>query len=429
MKLKNFSRWMSALLCVPLVALVAGCGGNSNSGSANLRVLNATHDYGAVDFYTSDTELISAVAENTATSYLPLDEGSYSFKIKPAGTSTTALSNSVSLSKDTPYTIVAYNNGTTMSSATFTDTQPAPTSGTAAFRVFNGASSAGYLDVYVTPTDADLASASATASNIGAGSVTSYTEITKGTYRIRVTGYGDKSDIRLDIPSVTLSDQQITTFMLTGTAGGVLVNGLTINQGSAVTSYKNANARLRVVAAVTGNATVTAGTTGGALNASLLAPTVGAYVTTSATLSGLAVAVNGAAVDTSALTLTAGTDATLLVYGDASAPKVKLLVDDNTPATVAANAKIRLVNVLNGLDSTITLNADYVAVADNVVFGAASTPASVAASTTMRLEVTSPLRAAALYTATDVSLAAQKVYTLFVMGDASAPVAVLRNDR
>jgi hypothetical protein len=264
---------------------------------------------------------------------------------------------------------------------------------------------------------------------VGGGSITSYVEITKGTYRIRVTGYGDKTDVRLDIPSVALSDQQITTFMLTGTAGGVLVDALTVNQGGSVTSYKNANARLRVVAAVTGNGSVTAGTTDGTVSSALRAPTVGAYVSTPAALTGLAVAVNGIAVDTSALALTAGTDATLLVYGDAAAPKVKLLVDDNSLATVTGNAKIRLVNVLNGLDSTITLNADYVAVADNVAFGTASTPASIAASTTMRLEVTSPLRTAALYTATDVSLVAQKVYTLFVMGDASAPVAVLRKDR
>jgi hypothetical protein len=34
-----------------------------------------------------------------------------------------------------------------------------------------------------------------------------------------------------------------------------------------------------------------------------------------------------------------------------------------------------------------------------------------------------------VYLATDVTLAAQKVYTVFVAGDASAPVTLLRNDR
>jgi hypothetical protein len=295
--------------------------------------------------------------------------------------------------------------------------------------VFNGATAAGYVDVYITAPDADLSTATATASSVASASVTSYVEITKGTYRIRVTGYGDKTDLRLDIPSVTLSDQQITTLMLTSTAGGVLVNGLLVNQGGTVTAYKNANARVRVVAAVSGNASVTTSTSDGSLNTTLLSPTVGTYVTTPASLSGLAVSVNGTALDASALATSAGTDATLLIYGDASAPKLKLLTDDNSPATVSANAKIRLVNLLNGLDGTISLSADYVSVGDNVSFGGLSTPTALAAGTGIRLELTTPLRTTALYTATDVTLVAQKVYTLFAMGDASSPVVVLRKDR
>lgn len=427
MKFRQALTWLGALLCVPFIA---GCGGsNDDGGTGNVRVINATHDYGAIDYYTSDTLVLSGVAEGAASSYQSVSEGSYTFKFKPAGTSTTALSSSMSVSKDTAYTLVAYNNGSTMSSTYFTDAQSAPTSGTAAVRVFNGATAAGYVDVYITAPDADLATATATASSVASASMTSYVEITKGTYRIRVTGYGDKTDLRLDIPSVTLSDQQITTLMLTSTSGGVLVNGLLINQGSTVTAYKNANARVRVVAAVSGNASVAARTTDNTLNTALLSPSVGTYVTTPASLSGLTVLVNGVALDASALAVSTGTDATLLVYGDASAPQLKLLADDNSPATVSSNAKIRLVNVLNGLDGTISLSADYVSVGDNVSFGGVSTPAALAAGTGIRLELTSPLHSTALYTATDVTLVAQKVYTLFAMGDVSSPVVVLRKDR
>ena len=427
MKFRQALTWLGALLCVPFIA---GCGGGgSDDGTGNVRVLNATHDYGAIDYYASDTLALPGIAEGTASSYQSVSEGSYTFKFKPAGTSTTALSSSMSVSKDTSYTLVAYNNGSTMSSTYFADTQSSPTSGTAALRVFNGATAAGYVDVYVTAPDADLSTATATASSVASASVTSYVEITKGTYRIRVTGYGDKTDLRLDIPSVTLSDQQITTLMLTSTAGGVLVNGLLVNQGGTVTAYKNANARVRVVAAVSGNASVTTSTADGSLNTTLLSPSVGTYVTTPASLSGLAVSVNGTALDASAVATSAGTDATLLIYGDASAPKLKLLTDDNSPATVSANAKIRLVNLLNGLDGTISLSADYVSVGDNVSFGGVSTPTALAAGTGIRLELTTPLRTTALYTATDVTLVAQKVYTLFAMGDASTPVVVLRKDR
>ena len=428
MKLKALTLWLSALLCAPLLS---GCGGNGNSddGTGNVRVLNATHDYGAVDFYTSDSLSVSALAEGTASNYMSLAADSYSFKFKPAGTSTTAVANSMTVAKDTNYTLVAYNNGSTMSTTYFSDDASGPTSGTAAVRVFNGATSAGYLDVYVTAPDADLNNSSPTASSVAGASMTSYVEITKGTYRIRVTGYGDKTDVRLDIPSVTLSDQQVATLMLTGTTGGVLVKGLLVNQGGTVTPYKNPNARLRVVAAVSGNASVGASTTDRSLSATMVAPSVGNYVTTPAALTGLAVVVNGTSVDVSNLTLAAGKDATLLIYGDVSAPKAKLLVDDNSLPSVSSNTMLRLVNVLNGLDGTISLSADYVAVGDNVAYGDASTPAAVAASTSMRLEVTTPLRSTPLYTATDVSITAQKVYTVFVMGDVSSPVVVLRKDR
>ena len=61
--------------------------------------------------------------------------------------------------------------------------------------------------------------------------------------------------------------------------------------------------------------------------------------------------VNGRAVDTSTLVVTAGSDNTLLVNGDAAAPQWRLLVDDNVPASVSTNAKLRLVHLLSGLGS------------------------------------------------------------------------------
>jgi hypothetical protein len=120
---------------------------------------------------------------------------------------------------------------------------------------------------------------------------------------------------------------------------------------------------------------------------------------------------------------------TLLVYGDAAAAQLSVLLDDNRPASLGANTKLRLVHALNGLGGSVSLNADYVTVADNIAYGAASTAASITASTTIRLEATTPLKTTPLYLATDVTLVAQKVYTLFMLGDASAPVVVMKRDR
>jgi hypothetical protein len=106
-----------------------------------------------------------------------------------------------------------------------------------------------------------------------------------------------------------------------------------------------------------------------------------------------------------------------------------MLADDNKPPLIATNAKLRLVHAVNGLASTITLTADYSAVATDVAFAGASTSAQIPASTTYRLEATSPLSASSLYLATDVTLQASRVYTVFMFGDTTTPIGVLRRDR
>ena len=57
-----------------------------------------------------------------------------------------------------------------------------------------------------------------------------------GTYRIRVTGAGNTADLRLDIPSFSLTSQEVATVLLTPTTGGTLVNGAVLSQQGAYTA-------------------------------------------------------------------------------------------------------------------------------------------------------------------------------------------------
>jgi hypothetical protein len=50
-------------------------------------------------------------------------------------------------------------------------------------------------------------------------------------------------------------------------------------------------------------------------------------------------------------------------------------------------------------------------------------------SITYRLESTSPVFSDELYLATDVSLQSTHVYTVFMLGDNTTPLGVLRRDR
>lgn len=79
----------------------------------------------------------------------------------------------------------------------------------------------------------------------------------------------------------------------------------------------------------------------------------------------------------------------------------KLLADNNRPAASTSKARLRLVHGVGGLGSGLTLT----------------------------LEVTSPLSASALYSGSDLTLTAQGVYSMFLLGGAASAVGVLRRDR
>lgn len=420
--------WLAA--AVALVPVLQACGGGSDSdGDGAVRLVNASSAYGALDLYSSDTLLSSAVAPEGAGSYVTLGAGTYTLKLKRNGSSTTVNSTDRSVAASTSHTLLAYSTADTLRSVFLTDNETAPTSGAAKLRVFNASIEAGALDVYVTASSATLADSSPTVSALGTERFSSYNEISAGSYRVRVTGSGDKTDLRLDVDGISLADQRIGTLVLTTTPGGVLVNSLFIDQKSTVTGVANPSARIRLVAGAGSNGTVAATINGTSLSSGLRSPTVGAYALVPAgSLSG-SVTLEGTALTLPTATLAAGSDSTLLVTSAGGAGTATLIADDNKPAITSTNAKLRLVHGVGALGSSITLTADYSAVATDTPVNSASTPAAITAGTDMRLEATTPTAASSLFLDSAVTLVAGKVYTLFMLGDANAPAGVLRRDR
>ena len=408
--------------------LLSACGGGSGSGGqAQVRLINMSATT-SLDVYESSNKLISSVSASAVSGYTGIDEGSYTVNFKGAGSSTTLLSQTRSWSKDTQYTLLAYERYGAIKAVQITENQSAPSSGAASVNFYNLATDAGALDIYVTDPSASLTGATATASSIAAGNGSGYIEIGKGTYRVRVTAAGDKTDVRLDIPSVTLSDQQIATLGLTSTTGGVLVDGVLGTQGGSVAFYRNTNARVRVVAALTNNAIVAATAGSTTLASALQSTSVGAYVQVTAGTPTVTVTSGGTTISSAAQTLNAGYDYTLLVYGDAAGtPQSALLVDDNRISdTSSSYAKVRLVHGVVGLDSALTLYVNSSAKASSVTYGAGSDYASLASTTSASLQVLSP--ATSVYSATDVTFASGATYTLFMVGTSSSPRGLLIQD-
>lgn len=423
------SKAVALVLALAVAALLPACGGSDDDGGGEgqVRLVNATTDYASLDFYADDNRVATAVQQDTASSFFVFGAAVTNFKLKRTDSSVTSLSTDRTVTSGVNNTLVAYTTAGTLRTAFMTDTEGAPSSGNAKLRIFNTSYEAGSVDVYLTSVGGSLDDVSALTSSLGAERFSGYTEMARGSYRVVVTGAGDKTDLRLDLPSLTLVDQQVSTLILTTTPGGLLLNGLLVNQASTLTAQKNPSARIRLVAGTTSNGTVAATLNGTVLSNGLRSPTVGAYTLVPAGAITADVQVNGATVSTGSLNAAPGADLTLMVLGTPAAPQVALLADDNRPPTAATNTKLRLVHGLNNLTGGITLTADYGAVATDLAFATASTPAAITAGTTYRLEASSP--SSSLYLATDVTLQATRVYTVFVLGEASAPQGVLRRDR
>ena len=179
---------------------------------------------------------------------------------------------------------------------------------------FNTATDAGAIDVYVTDPATDLSTISSPTFTFSSSSSTQATGFLSlatasgGTaYRVRVTGAGNKADMRLDIPTFSLSSGQNATVLLTPTIGGTLANGAVLVEQGAYAAFANSNVRIRVAAAVTGGASVSASAGGVTIASNLISPAVGAYTIAPAGAA-LNITVGGNSVAAPATALAAGSD-------------------------------------------------------------------------------------------------------------------------
>ena len=420
---------LTLALCLPLLH---ACGGSSDEGQ--VRLVNASTDYSTISLYESTTELGEAVAAGTVGSYASVSPDTYEFDLRTAGSSGTAASISQAVATGDHFTLVASVDAGVLKTTLLTDDEDKPATGYASLRIFNAAPAvAASVDVYVTSKAcASLTSADSATATAVTGLQDGYTAVVAASggssWHVCVTGTGDRTDLRLDIPALTLTSQQIATLILTKTSGGVLMNGALLNQQGTLTAYANTNVRLRLVADAAAGGTVSASVNGTTLGSGYVSPTVSAWRTVSAGDLALTLSIDGVAITRTGLATVAGGDYTLLVAGTAGAPTINLLADDDSaPTSTSLPVRMKLVNGLNGGSGSAMLTSSGVVVGDSVAFGAASGDANIAAaSAAADLQVTSA--GTTLWEVSGQTLTSGSVYTVFLLGDVGAPKGVLRVD-
>ena len=468
--MKKITIFLCLLFALPMLNGCKG-GGSSSSGSSTVRLVNGASS--PLDMYWSGSGVATATTSNTpyggVSNTVSVNAGVSSIALAVNGGSPSAGTN-FSFSGGYNYTLVAYQaypfgpSSPSLQMAQLIDNQTVPLTGEGMIGVADY-SGAGSLDVYI-----GQGTNSPTLWAPGVSGSTKYSIVPVPTtpgyvsYRIQITGAGTGygNDVRLDIPSLIIGNQQVVTLVLTPTIGGGLVDGLFIlQQGETpltgqgqqiVTSYKNSSARVRIAAsfAATGNSPITSATAKGVSimgsNLSLSSGSVSSnYVTVPLTGStpaspqaagvlvgaqSLPITINGGAVSASAscangtVTAIPGQDLTLLVIGSASAPQYCLLPDDNTLAA-SGSAKLRLVNGVNNFVGNISLTYGGL-YQQNATFGSASTAISVPIPGGSPYPlVESPVGGASLGTP---AMQPMGVYSVFMLGDTSAPTAVLSTD-
>jgi hypothetical protein len=421
--------------CAALALSACGGGGGGSSGNASVRLVNATATRASLDLLANGASAVTVVAADTVSAYAGVAAGSPTLQVNDDATGTALGTIAPSVGQGAHYALVAYEAGGSLRTTVIAEDVAAPAAGTAALRVVDAATDAGAVDVYITDPATDittLASPSFTFPASASLQTSVFLSFTPGTYRIRVTGSGNTSDLRLDVSGITLTSQEVGSLVLTPSVGGTLVNGGLLAQQADYAAARNPNARVRLAAATTPGAVVSASAASAPIGTSFVAPSVGAYALVPAS-SALNISVNGASVGAPATALVAGGDTTLLVYGSAAAPTATLITDDNHLPTSTSNLKLRLLNALTGAAVPLSLDAAFAVVASNIAPGTASGYSGVAASSALQLDVVSANSLAPVWNGSmlsnPLSVPGNAVYTLFMLGDAGAPVGLLRRDR
>ena len=427
--MKNFS-WWPALGLTAVAAALTACGSSgSDSGSANVRIANATLTHPSLDLLVNSAVTASATAADTVSAYSSPSAGSVTLQVNDAGGATALATSVPTLTGSDHYTLVAYESGGTVKTVLLGEDVVLPAAGVTTLRIYDAAIEAGKLDIYVTAsacTSAALTPLTPT-TTFGTLSAPAAVALTQGsgTWNICATGSGSKTDIRMALP-VTLASATVATVLLTPASGGALLNGALLNQQGTYAAVRNTNTRVRLAAAVSGSATVAANASGGTvIDSGSVAPTFGFY-TLVPSANTLNITVNGGSVAAPATALTPGGDATLFVYGTPAAAVATLVADDNRPPSDSTTTKLRLLNGITGSAGTLTLTANTSPVGVNIAPGAASPYSSVLGSTTaMNLTLTSSTNGTLLVNTAN-TLNANTTYSILAGGDISAPQLLIR---
>jgi hypothetical protein len=408
-----------------LGVLVVACGSSNNNNATNssLRLVNATQS-ATLSATLNNTTQFSSVAAAAASAYASVTPGNYTVTVSASSGSLISSTQSFGLGSAQTYSLLGYDRDGAVFATLFTENQLVPASGYGTFAVTNLSPDSGPLDMFVVAVGTtSVSSLTPTFADVQSGASPFSTSLLAGSYAIFATATGNPNDVRLTIPSLTITNGEIVTFALTSTPGGALVNGVLLTQGGSVQFAPTTNARVRVVSALpVSPASAVAATVGSTPLASVFSPNPGSYTSVPGGSTSYTVSVAGTAVATvPAATFATGGDFTILVYGTVSSPSISIFTDNNQlPAS--SGIKLRLVNAGVTATGGLSMYVNNIQVANSLGYGAASAYFNTAVATTSTLQLIEA--GLAPVSATISTSTPGAIYTVFVIDTTLTPYVI-----
>ncbi len=426
-------RASSSFLSVPAIlaaVLLAGCDVAATGGDSYVRVVNASMDYASVDLYLDDKLKIASTGYESASSYLKVDSDTYDVEFRRSGASGALGSYNTDLQGDERLTWLVLGPSGSFQVIAIDESRDPADKDESLLRVVNAASDAGSVDVYLTDATTNLADVSpdyaavATDKLAGEGLV----KLNSGTWRLRVTAAGSKTDVRIDRPDLVLASKGVYTLVVTGTTGGVLTDAMLLKQDGPVTVLPTTQSRVRAVVGLDGGTTTNISVDGTALVSAATIPVLGTYRVVDAGPADVTMSVDGSDVAVADLTLAAGADYTLVYTGTPASVTQTSVLDVNRLPT-SGSFKVRLINAMSALAEPISMSVNFLPAADSVALGSVALSDEIDAVSNGRLDVTRVSTSSTLYSLTSLSLESRAVYTQVMFGSAAASTGALRKDR
>ena len=165
----DIRKWLAPLASCAAVALTAcGGGGGGSSDSTNVRVVNATLSHASIDLLANGTAAVSATPIDSVSGYGVVAAGSPALQINDSATGSALATLAPSVAKDSHFVVVAYESGGVLRTTVIAEDTAAPVAGTASLRVFDAATDAGAIDIYVTDPAVDITTLTSPTFSFGA---------------------------------------------------------------------------------------------------------------------------------------------------------------------------------------------------------------------------------------------------------------------